>query len=51
LACSLHEIASILGPERAEKDLIPILEAILQDHSENFKICKGFLIGFFQLMR
>ena len=32
LACALHEIANIIGPERAEVDLIPILENILQDH-------------------
>lgn len=32
LACSLHEVASILGAEKAERDLIPTLEAFLQDH-------------------
>ena len=33
LACSLHEIARIIGPDRAEKDLISILENILKDQS------------------
>lgn len=33
LSCSLHEIARIIGPDRAEKDLINILEGILKDQS------------------
>lgn len=33
LACALHEIARIVGPDRAEKDLITILESVLKDQS------------------
>jgi serine/threonine-protein phosphatase 4 regulatory subunit 1 len=37
LACSLHEIARIIGPERSEKDLIGILENILKDQDDEVK--------------
>jgi hypothetical protein len=31
LASSLHEVAKIIGPENASKDLIPVLEKFLND--------------------
>ena len=34
LSFSLHEIARIIGPELAEKDLIPVLFQFLQDIPE-----------------
>ena len=34
LAFSLHEIAKILGPEIAEKELIPVLYHFLKDIPE-----------------
>lgn len=37
LACSLHEVAKILGPARAEKELIPVLDAILKDLNDEVK--------------
>lgn len=35
IACCLHEIAYIIGQERAEKELFPVLETILSDSSES----------------
>ncbi|OUS49330.1 armadillo-type protein [Ostreococcus tauri] len=34
LACSLHEVAKIIGRGNSEKDLLPILEKILEDTDE-----------------
>lgn len=31
LACALHELAKIIGPQQAEKDLIAVLDAVLKD--------------------
>ena len=28
MAASLHEVANIIGPQRAEQDLFPVLETI-----------------------
>jgi serine/threonine-protein phosphatase 4 regulatory subunit 1 len=33
LACSLHEIAKIIGEEKAEKELLSVLESFLKDSS------------------
>jgi serine/threonine-protein phosphatase 4 regulatory subunit 1 len=34
LASSLHEIANILGPELAERDLVPFYNATVKDVDE-----------------
>jgi len=34
LACSLHEIAKIIGEEKAEKELLGVLESFLKDSSK-----------------
>ena len=34
LGCSLHEIATIIGRDNAEKDLLPVLESFLEDTDE-----------------
>jgi serine/threonine-protein phosphatase 4 regulatory subunit 1 len=34
LACALHEIARILGPDRAERELTTLLETFLRDNSK-----------------
>ena len=34
LACSLHEVAKIIGRDNSEKDLLPVLEKILEDTDE-----------------
>lgn len=34
LACGLHDIASIIGQEKAEKDLFGVLDSILKDTSK-----------------
>jgi len=34
LGCSLHEVAKIIGRDRAEKDLLPVLEKLLEDTDE-----------------
>jgi len=34
LACSLHEISKIIGRDNTEKDLLPVLEKILEDTDE-----------------
>ncbi len=31
IACSLHEIANILGPQLSEEELIPVLNSVLKD--------------------
>lgn len=36
IACGLHEIAKIIGPEKAEKDLFEVYETILKDPSKFF---------------
>jgi len=33
IACSLHEIAKIIGEEKAERDLVGVLERFLRDSS------------------
>ena len=33
ISCSLHEIAKIIGPEAAAKDILPHLVQILKDKS------------------
>ncbi|KAL4508405.1 hypothetical protein ABPG72_003709 [Tetrahymena utriculariae] len=37
IACSLHEIALILGQEKAEKDLFNVLDQILKDPNDEVK--------------
>jgi serine/threonine-protein phosphatase 4 regulatory subunit 1 len=37
LACSLHEIAMILGPQMAEKELLTVLDQVLKDTSDDIK--------------
>eukprot|EP01017_Pseudomicrothorax_dubius_P051347 TRINITY_DN9868_c0_g1_i4.p1 TRINITY_DN9868_c0_g1~~TRINITY_DN9868_c0_g1_i4.p1 ORF type:complete len:460 (-),score=60.10 TRINITY_DN9868_c0_g1_i4:487-1866(-) len=37
IACSLHEVARILGPERTEKELYPLLMKFLDDESEEIR--------------
>jgi len=37
IACSLHEIAKIIGEERAEKDLVVVLERFLKDTNDEIK--------------
>ena len=37
IACSLHEIAKIIGEEKAEKDLVGVLERFLHDSSKKEK--------------
>lgn len=37
LACSLHEIAKIIGEERAEKELLSVLESFLRDPNDEIK--------------
>eukprot|EP01016_Furgasonia_blochmanni_P018633 TRINITY_DN2109_c0_g1_i3.p1 TRINITY_DN2109_c0_g1~~TRINITY_DN2109_c0_g1_i3.p1 ORF type:complete len:508 (-),score=98.30 TRINITY_DN2109_c0_g1_i3:695-2218(-) len=37
LACSLHEIARILGPDRAERELTSLLETFLRDNNDDIK--------------
>ena len=37
LACSLHEIAKIVGEEKAEKELISVLEGFLKEKDEDIK--------------
>jgi serine/threonine-protein phosphatase 4 regulatory subunit 1 len=37
LACSLHELASILGPQRSEKELLSVLDLILKDPNDEIK--------------
>lgn len=34
LACALHELARILGPELTDSDLLPVFDLYLQDNSE-----------------
>ena len=36
IACGLHAIAKIIGPEKAEKDLFEVYEHILKDPSNFF---------------
>jgi len=33
LACSLHEVARIIGPDAAKKDLFPVINKLLHDKS------------------
>ena len=35
LACSLHEIAKMLGPELTERDLFDVLKYLLHDKSSH----------------
>jgi len=37
IACSLHEIAKIIGEERAERDLVVVLERFLKDTNDEIK--------------
>ena len=37
LACSLHEIAKIVGEEKAEKELISVLEMFLKEKDDDLK--------------
>jgi len=37
IACSLHEIAKIIGEEKAEKDLVGVLERFLHDSNDDVK--------------
>ena len=37
LACSLHELAHILGPQRSEKELLSVLDLILKDANDEIK--------------
>lgn len=37
MACSLHEIAKIIGKELAESDLLDVLENILKDTNDEVK--------------
>lgn len=39
LACSLHEIAKIIGEEQAEKDLFKVMTEFLNDPSKRFYFC------------
>jgi len=38
LACSIHELARILGPEITELDLVPIMERFLKDNQNDIKV-------------
>ena len=37
LACSMHEVARIIGPARAEKELIAALDSLLMDINEEVR--------------
>jgi len=37
IACALHEIAKIIEEERAEKELLGVLESFLKDHNDEIK--------------